>query len=274
MKNLFFWILSLLITLGVATYQYLTGPDYPIKGKAYFDQLEIPYKLPRSHATNSDCPLELVVPDENILAYVEYRRYDSEDLWTRSAFKRKGDIITSFISPLPSTDIIEYRIVLFDNDRNIEISIPQYGLIVMRWHRPVPAAFQILQMVTLFLGLCLALRTGLEAMSPNGKAWRLALMTALFLFLGGLLFASIVEKYSSGTWWTGFPIGNNLHANRMLFAFLCWLTVLSFRLRGEVAKGWYIAASLLTLAVFLIPYSVLTFEPRITYPLFPDWRGI
>lgn len=269
MKKFFFWILSLIITFGLAAHQYLTGPDYPVKGKAYFDKLEIPYKLPRSWATNADCPIELIVPDENILAYVEYRPYDSEDLWTKSAFKRKGDIITSFISPLPSTDKIEYRIVLFDNDRDIEINIPQYGFIVMRWHRPVPAPFQILQMATLFLGLCLALRTGFEAISHSDRAWRLALMTTLFLFLGGLLLASIVEKYSSGTWWTGFPIGDNLIANRMLFAFLCWLTVLSFRLKGEVARGWYIAASLLTLSVFLIPYNALTAEPPITYPLFP-----
>ncbi len=270
MKKIFPWIFSTLITFGVATYQYLTGPNYPIKGKTFFDQLEIPYKLPRTHAWNSDCPLELVVPDENILAYVEYRRYDSEDLWTRNAFKRKGDIITTYIYPLPSIKTIEYRIVLFDNDRDIEISIPPNGYVVMRWHGPVPKALTILQLITLFLGLCFALRTGLDAIGQGNMVWRLAVMTTLFLFFGCLLFASIIDKYKFGTWWSGFPVGDNLLADRWHIVFLFWLTLLSFRLKGRIAKGWYIFVSLLTLAIFLIPYNALVPEPPIIYPLFPD----
>jgi len=267
MKKVIFWILALMMTSGMAIYHYLTGPDYPIKGKAYFDQLEIPYELPRSHVTSSDCPVKLIVPDENILAYVEYRRYDSEDLWTRSAFKRKGDLITAYIYPLPKINKIEYRLVLFDNDRDIEITIPKYGLIVMSWHGPVPLPFKLLQIIATYLGLLLSIRTGFEATGRSGRPWRLALLTTLFLFLGGVLFASIVEKYSQGTWWTGFPVGHNLLANRMLFCFLCWLAVLSLRFAGPVARGWYIVASILTLAAFLIPYNVLALEPRITYPL-------
>ncbi|MCX7974910.1 MAG: hypothetical protein N3B16_10495 [Candidatus Aminicenantes bacterium] len=269
MKKLLFWILALIITLGTAVYQKITGPIKYIEGKAYFDTLEIPYKLPRFHETSSDCPIQLVVPDENILAYVEYRPYNSDDLWTRSAFKRKGDLITTYISPLPKSNIIEYRLVLFDNDRDLEISIPKYGFVVMHWHHPVPTPFLILHNTILFFGLFLALLTGLEATVRSGRPWRLACLATLFLFLGGLVLRSIVEKYSSGIWWSGFPVGDDLFDNKMFLTFLGWLTLLSFKLRGEIARGWFIAASLFTLGVFLIPVDWLNPVPPITYRLPP-----
>lgn len=266
MKKTLLWLLSLVITLSTIFYQRVIEPKKYVEGKAYFDQLEIPYKLPRYHEITSDCPVQLVVPDENILAYVEYRPYNSDDLWTRCAFKRKEEIITTYISPLPKSDVIEYRLVLFDNDRDLEISIPKYGFVVMHWRHPVPTVFLVLHHVILYLALLFSLSTGLMAIISPHRPWKLALLTCLLFFLGGICLRAMVAKYSSGIWWSGFPVGDNFFENKMILIFLSWLTLFSFKIRDEIGKGWFIATSLFTLIMFNIPNYWLNPEPIITYP--------
>ncbi len=263
-KKITFWLLAIIVTLVTIVYQRVTGPTYPIRGKAYFDQLEIPYRLPRSHVTTSDCPVTLIVPDENVIGYVEYRPYRTKELWTRAPFKRDGDKITAYVPPLPAAGKLEYRVVLFDNDRDLEISIPQYGLVVMRFRGPVPGPVLILHVIVIFLGLLFSIRAGLEALSRSGRPQPLALLAFIFLFLGGLVLGPIVQKYAFGAWWTGFPVGRDLTDTKTLVALVFWGIAVVMGRKGRPARGWYLAASLLTLGVFFIPHSLLGSELRVT----------
>ncbi len=270
MKKIILWILAFLLTATTVVYQRLTGPTHPRRGKAYFENMEINYRLPRSHVTTSDCPISLVVPDEDVIGYVEYRAYRTDELWMRSPFERKGDKLTAFIPALPAGGKLEYRVVLFKDRENVEINIPAYELVIIRFRQPVPAPFLILHIITIFMGMLFSTRTGLEALRSHSQPQRLALWTLLFLFLGGLVFGPIVQKYAFGDWWTGFPVGRDLTDTKTLAAFFLWLMAIAIGWTGRPARGWYIAASILTLAVFFIPHSLLGTERRY-YPPLPYW---
>lgn len=260
MKKALLWLVAILVTLATLVYQRLTGPTYPKRGVAYFGQMEIRYRLPRSHVSTSDCPISLVIPDEAVLGYVEYRPYRSDALWMRAMFIREGEKVTAYVPPLPAAGKLEYRIVLFNNDKNIEMAIPKYNLVVMRFRNPVPTAVLVLHVVTIFLSMLFSTRTGLEALRHRGRPRALALLTTFFLLLGGFVFGPVVQKYAFGAWWTGFPVGRDLTDTKTLAASLLWAVALVIGRKERPVRGWFLAASLLTLGVFLIPHSLLGSE--------------
>ncbi len=260
MKKALLWLSAIVITLATLVYQRVTGPTYPKRGVAYFDQMEIRYRLPRSAVSTSDCPISLIVPDEAVLGYVEYRPYRSDELWMRAPFERDGEKVTAYVPPLPAAGKLEYRVVLFNNDKNIEISIPKYQLVVMRFRNPVPTAVLVLHVITIFLGMLFSARTGLEALWRGSRPRTLALLTTFFLFVGGLILGPNVQKYAFGAWWTGFPVGRDLTDTKTLAAFLFWVVALIIGWKERPVRGWYLAASILTLGVFLIPHSLLGSE--------------
>jgi hypothetical protein len=81
-----------------------------------------------------------------------------------------------------------------------------------------------------------------------------------FIFLGGLVFGPFVQKHAFGDYWTGWPFGTDLTDNKTAFAFIFWLIALYrlYRNRGE--RLWVIIASLVLLAVYMIPHSMLGSE--------------
>jgi hypothetical protein len=77
------------------------------------------------------------------------------------------------------------------------------------------------------------------------------------LAVGGLFLGPLVRKEAFGAYWTGWPFGTDLTDNKTAVAVLAW-AVAAFRARGgRDARGWVVGAAVVTLAVFLIPHSVM-----------------
>ena len=94
---------------------------------------------------------------------------------------------------------------------------------------------------------------------PGIREW-LAIITAVFLFVGGIILGPIMQKYAFDAYWTGFPVGKDLTDTKTLIALLAWIVALIAGRGGKPARGWYVAAFVLTLIVFIIPHSVLGSE--------------
>ena len=105
----------------------------------------------------------------------------------------------------------------------------------------------------MFLGIWLAIRTGLEALKKAGKPEKLIPWTLAVTFIGGMILGPIVQKYAFGAFWTGFPAGTDLTDNKTLLAFLFWL--MAFLLRKK-SRWWALAAAILMIIAYLIPHSV------------------
>jgi hypothetical protein len=77
------------------------------------------------------------------------------------------------------------------------------------------------------------------------------------MFVGGLALGPVVQKYAFDAYWTGWPFGQDLTDNKTAAAFLAWLAAWRYAPRSEHPVRWVVGAALITLAVFLIPHSVL-----------------
>jgi len=258
MRNVLLWILAFLTTVAVLVYQRITGPTYEKRVKVEIAGETVSAKLLRTHAISADCPVRVSVPDPEIEGYVAYKRFPTEDPWTRLDMLREDGDLVAYLPKQPMAGKLAYRVIL--SHRSQEIVLPSGDPVVMRYKGEVPGWVLFLHILVIFGALFMAFRTGFESLRKQGKVRRMAFITVGFLFVGGIILGPLMQKYAFDAWWTGFPLGKDLTDTKTLFALLSWILALIAGRGGRPARGWYIAAFVCTLIVFIIPHSVLGSE--------------
>ncbi len=261
MKKVSFWVLAVVITLGSAVYQRMTGPTYPLAGKASVAGVEVRFRLPRSAETVSDAQVSVPAPAP-VEGWLEWRRYKMADDWTRVALVREGDRLVGLLPAQPAAAKVEYRVTLTGSgdSKSLTGDVP----VILRFKDPVPAWVLIPHILVMFTAMLLSTAAGLAALDKKRNPRRFVLWTVALLFAGGFILGPLVQKFAFGVAWSGFPLGMDLTDNKTLIAFLFWIGALLAGRKGKPARPSVITASLVTLLVFLIPHSLLGSEYK--YP--------
>jgi len=252
MKN-FVWILALLITLGAAYYQRVTGPTYPIKTVVNTGIQKFPVEFKRSHAGPTDCPVVLRITDNTVEGVLLYRKYPTRDELTKVELKREGDKLIARLPNQPPAGKIEYHVELKKDGSPVKIGMA--APVVIRFRGDVPAIVMIPHILLMFLAMFFSNATGLLALLRANSYKYFAWVTLAILSVGGLIFGPIVQKYAFNEWWAGIPFGWDLTDNKTLIAVLVWLMALEM-IRRKSAAFWVVLASLVTIAIFSIPHSL------------------
>jgi di/tricarboxylate transporter len=132
--------------------------------------------------------------------------------------------------------------------------------IVLRYKGKVPVYWLIPHIFCMFFGFWFAVRTGMEAVAKRNNLYKLTLWTTILLFFGGIILGPVIQKYAFGAFWTGWPFGHDLTDNKTLVAFIMWVVALWKMRKNKADRKWAIIAALVTLAVFIVPHSVLGSE--------------
>lgn len=258
MKKITFWLIAFLITASGAFFQMITGPTYSIKGKVLINDSEIAYKLSRSHESTRDYEIEIKVPNEEITGYLMYKRHKTDDSWTKIAMMRKENLLVGNLPHQPPAGKLEYKVLLSSEEK--EISLSGEKPVIIRFKGHVPEAVLIPHVIIIFAAMLFSTRAGIEALNPKGNPRKLALWTAGLLFVGGFILGPLVQKFAFGELWTGFPLGHDLTDSKTLIAMVGWIAAVIAGRGGKPARWWVLGASILLLAVYLIPHSLLGSE--------------
>jgi hypothetical protein len=257
MRKGIFWTLAVVITLSSAVYQRMTGPTYPFRGKAAVGGIEVKVRLPRSAETAGDAEVAVAAPAP-LAGWLEWKRFKTEDAWTRVDLARDGDRLVGRLPKQPAAGKIAYKVVLTGNGGSKPLSGD--APLVLRFKDPVPAWILIPHVLVMFAGMLFSTAAGLAALDKKRNPRRLVLWTVGLLFLGGFILGPLMQKFAFGVAWAGFPRGMDLTDNKTLLAFLFWLAAFWAGRKGKPARPFVIAASLVTLLAFLIPHSLLGSE--------------
>jgi hypothetical protein len=90
-KKIVFWVLAFLITAAAAIYQRKTGPTYELKTGFNYNGRNYEVELIRSHEIGEPCIVEVNIPPQDIKGELIYRKYPTNDPWTKVELSRKGD---------------------------------------------------------------------------------------------------------------------------------------------------------------------------------------
>lgn len=257
MRRGLFWTLAVLITLFSAVYQRKTGPTYPLKGRTVVAGSEVRFDLPRSAETSADAEVAVSAPAP-LEGWLEWKRTPTEDAWTRTAMTREGDRLAARLPRQPAAGKLAYKVVLASGPD--ETVITGAEPLILRFKDPVPAWILIPHVLVMFAGMLFSTAAGLAALDRKRNPRRLVLWAVGLIFAGGFILGPLMQKFAFGVAWAGFPLGTDLTDNKTLIAFLFWIAALVAGRKGKPARPFVIAASLMTLLIFLIPHSLLGSE--------------
>ncbi len=258
MKKVLFWVLAFIITAGSAVYQRMTGPTYAINGRTQLGGSVISFTLETTHETIGDYEIKIEVPNSEINGYVQFKRFKTDDAWTNIQMEREEESITASLPQQPSAGKLAYKVFL--SYRGEEVSLTGEQEVIIRFKDVVPDMVLILHIIGMFSAMLLSTRTGIEALRKEGNTRKLTLWTAGLMFGGGMILGPLVQKFAFGEWWTGVPFGFDLTDNKTLIAMIVWAIAVFAGRKGKQATGWILAASIVTLVIFLIPHSLLGSE--------------
>ncbi len=257
-KSLVLWIISFFIMIIIVFYQRMTGPTYPVHGQVTVNNQTYKFEMPRSHGGNGGQVISLNIPDKSINGKIKFRRFHSYDKWSYADMIRSGDTLSYILPQLEPAGKIIYHVFL-QAGAGQPIPVTQEAVIV-RYKDDVPAIVVIFHLFFLFTAITLSTRAGLEAFFKGEKAFTLALLTSISMFIGGIIIGPMMQQYAFGALWTGWPFGHDLTDNKTAAAVIIWIIALWRTWKNRTNRGWVIVASIVLLIVFLIPHSILGSE--------------
>jgi len=237
--------------VAASIYQRRAGPTYPLHGKSSVGNVQIDFRLPRS-AENTGAA-KVTIPDPGVQARLLWRRYPVDEPFTVVFFAPEvvggKDILTAEIPPQAAAGKVEYMIEIANQ------TIPDGGeTVILRFKGPVSAPLLLSHILAIFAGMLVSTRAGLGA--AFGRDEKILPSVALGLIaIGGLVLGPFVQKAAFGALWTGWPFGSDFTDNKTALMVLGWLVACLLVLNPRAKRPAIIAASLLTIAVYLVPHS-------------------
>ncbi len=259
------WIFAVLLTVTVLLYQRLTGPTYPQKGTVMVEGQEVNYKVLRSWQKDrvpdemSNVPLVDLSGETNdgFAGVCEYKRNNTNDEWSLVNMTLEGDKLYANLPTQPAAGKLAYRITLKKNNHEYLITETP---VVIRFKDHIPGWIPLPHVLLIFVSLLFSTMAAVEALRRGKRVKVYALLTAVSMLIGGLIMGPFMQKYAFGDWWTGWPWGSDLTDTKTMVAFFIWLIAYLVLRKNPSNRFWPLFAAFVTLAVFVIPHSVLGSE--------------
>jgi len=251
-KKAIFWILAVVISLGTMVYQRMTGPTYEKVYQIVHEGDEYKFALPRTHGGETDCPVELELPGQ-FKGMIIWRKFPTENSWDTLHLSHSKEILTTSLPHQPPAGKLEYHLELLADGNAIDLGETEN--VVIRFKGTVPPWALIPHILMMVLTVIWSTATIFFAFANMPVYKKYVGITLIFLFIGGFILGPIVQKFSFGQFWTGWPLGDDLTDNKVLFALIALLV--AWFLRNKSYSKWLaIGAALVMLAVYLIPHSM------------------
>jgi hypothetical protein len=253
LKKILFWVLAVVVSLAAMVYQRYTGPTYPKKYEIAYQNEEYSFNLPRSNnGRPGDYPVKIELPEE-FSGKVIWRLFPTENPWDTLVMERAGDTLSTALPQQPPAGKIEYHLELRANGKLIDLQEEEN--VVIRFRGDVPAWALLPHVLMMVLTVIWSTATIIFALANIPSYKKHMGVTIIFLIIGGFILGPIVQKYSFGQFWTGWPLGQDLTDNKVVFALIAYLV--AWFLRNKSYGKWLaILAALVMIAVYLIPHSL------------------
>ena len=147
---------------------------------------------------------------------------------------------------------VAYRVRLAKMDR--QLTLPAKDAVVLQFRGDVPAWALMPHVFVMLIAIFLSTLAGLEVLLPQPRLGVLVARTIAALVVG-ILLGCLTAWYAYGSLWSGFPVGDDVTANKTLLALVVWLAAAVALKVGRNPKPYVVIASVLTLAVYLIPHG-------------------
>ncbi|MBL7112963.1 MAG: hypothetical protein ISS19_13580 [Bacteroidales bacterium] len=256
MKKYLIWIITVLLTLFAATYQRVTGPTYPKSYSVEVESTTYSVRFPRSHGGDTDKRIRIPVENSNIEGKIVFRRFPTKEPWDTIQMEKDNKYLAGHLPGQPPAGKLEYYVLLGSGNTDVQVNP---NPVVIRFKGSVPGWVLIPHILFVFAAMLFSSISGFFSIFRYPKYKLYAYLTVIMIVVGGFVLGPVIQKYAFGAFWTGFPFGQDLTDNKILFAFVFWLAAIIGNIKKE--RHWMvILAASLYLVINFIPHSLLGSE--------------
>lgn len=263
--NILIWVFAILLTGTVLYYQRMTGPTYPQKGNIEVDGQPIDFKLLRSWEKEKEPGEKSLIPLveftgeklNGITAKCEFKKNNTKDEWSVVEMTSEGDKLIAILPTQPPAGKLAYRIILKKLDKEFVLTEEPT---VIRFKDYIPSWIPFPHVFLIFTALLLSTMAAVEALRRGKNVRIYAFLAVVSMLIGGLMMGPLMQKYAFGDWWTGWPWGSDLTDTKTMAAFIVWVIAYIVLRIYPKNRFWPVFAAIITLAIFVIPHSVLGSE--------------
>ncbi len=184
MKRVIIWVLAFVLTILFAYYQRVTGPTYPVTERFTYAGKTIKFQYPRTHSTNSDAVVKVVMPDTMVYGFVYQRVYPLNTGYTALHLRRVGDTLIGLITQLPPAGKMQYYVGLYKGKDTVYTG--KAKPVVIRFKGDVPTGILLTHILFMFFALFLGVTAGLLALVDDMSFRKVQIWSFILLIIGNL----------------------------------------------------------------------------------------
>ena len=173
---------------------------------------------------------------------------DKKQAWQIDTLKISEGNLLSKIPKQPALTEIEYLMKLYH--KNTEYFLPKNRIEKLKFLGPVPLTIDIHYYLTLFIGLLLAIRVGLEFFNEKPRLRLYSIFTLISFFSCAMIFAPVKKAYEMGAIGKTVPPIDQLFEIWLIALLIIWILNLILVSYSRIPKNWVLVVSILTILLF------------------------
>lgn len=248
-QSLILWISAAIITFLAGYIQNRTSSTYPVSGTIGIDGQKVSYQFKKICSNKSDYLIMIRSDVENLKGIFSWRIGDKNKCWQIDTMKYSEKNLIENIPKQPALTKVEYTVKLIHNNR--EYFIPKKEINNIKFLGTVPLTIEIHFYLTLFIGIVLAFRSGLEYFKEKPRLRLYSIFSLIAFFSCAMIFAPVKRAYEMGIIGKTVPTLGELFDGWLIALFLLGILNLILISYSKYPRIWIMIASILTLIIFL-----------------------
>lgn len=240
------WLASFVIVFLAVYISNLIDKDYPITSTIGIEGKKVSYRFEKTHYGKDDYKI-IIRTDVDELNGKLFWRIESDTVWNSTKLNKANLILYGNISALKPEHTLIYYVELYHKDK--KYVIPDNQKVSLTFFGKIPSGVNELEFLLLYLGLVLAVRTGLEFFNDGKKSKKFSVLTVVVLLTLIALINPLYLTYKYGFINSSIPPINRLFLWCDLTIFALWIVTLITIFRSDKFKFLPLVSAILTLLI-------------------------
>lgn len=243
------WLASVVIVFLAAYFSNLIDEDYPITATIGIDGNRVSYRFEKIHNGKDDYRF-IIRTDVNNLTGKLFWKSKVDTIWHVEQLQKADLVLSGDIPVLKPTQSLLYFAELYYKDK--KYNIPDNQKVSLTFFGKIPVTVNILEFLLLYLGLVLAVRTGLGYFDKGRNSKKLGVLTVIIFLTLIALINPLYLTYKYEFINASIPPINKLFLWCDLTIFILWIVTLVLIFRSDKFKILPLVTAALTLIIFVL----------------------
>lgn len=243
------WLASFVIVFLAVYISNILDEDYPITSTFGIEGKKVSYRFEKVHYGNEDYKVILRTDVVDLAGKLFWKSY-ADSNWQSKELKKSEMILSGSIPALGPTEKVIYYTEL--NYRDKKYFLPDNQKVTLTYFGKIPAFINVLEHLLLYLGLVLAVRTGLEFFNEGAKSKKFGFLT-LILFLPHIaLINPLYLTYKYGFINSSIPPISKLFLISDIGIFIIWIATVVTIFISNKYKFLPLVSAILILIIYVL----------------------